>query len=239
MTVLPAAKHVQSVLSTILTPELPHNPSRLFIDCSTIAPAESKAMASQIPASLGTFVDAPMSGGVRAATLGTLTFMLGSPEQLVPSVLQTLQYMGSRVLHCGSNGAGLAAKLANNYVLALQNIAVAEAMNLGLRLGVDAKILTNVMNASTGRCWSSEVNNPVPGVVESAPAAVDYDGGFAVELMNKDLGQIESSREAVAASMPCLATAREVYELLEMQGLGRKDFSVVYRHLANANEGGR
>ena len=173
-----------------------------------------------------------MSGGVRGATLGTLTFMLGCPDELVQQAERSLSRMGSGVLHCGPGGAGLAAKLANNYVLAMANIAVAEAMDLGVRLGVDPKVLAGVMNVSTARCWSSEVNNPVPGVVDSAPASRDYENGFAVALMAKDLGLVHAAaRSSAHASMPLLESVRNVYSDMEKRGWARKDFSIVYRHI--------
>jgi 3-hydroxyisobutyrate dehydrogenase len=234
ITALPAAAHVTSVVASIVE-DPSANPSRLFIDCSTIDPAESRAIAASIPPTHGRFVDAPMSGGVHGAALGTLTFMLGSPDQLIDEASRTLQHMGSRVLHCGPNGAGLAAKLANNYVLAVENIAVAEAMDLGIRLGVDAKVLAGVLNVSTARCWSSEVNNPVPGVVDTAPATREYENGFAVALMSKDLGLVQAARASAGAGMPFLKAVRETYADLEKRGWGRRDFSIVYKHVAGGD----
>ena len=95
--------------------------------------------------------------------------------------------MGKKVLHMGPPTSGLKGKLANNYLLALNNIATAEAMSMGVKWGLDAKALANMINISTGRCWPSEVNNPVPGVIEGAPASRGYEGGFGVALANKDL----------------------------------------------------
>lgn len=173
-----------------------------------------------------------MSGGVVGATAGTLTFMLGAPESLVPRIELILLRMGKRVLHCGPQGSGLSAKLANNYLLAIQNIATAEAMNLGVRWGLDPKVLANVINASTGKCWASEVNNPVPGVVDTAPASRDYTGGFGIRLMRKDLRLAVLAAKEVDAQLPLAVKAEEVYE--EADGEERctgRDFSVVYRWL--------
>ena len=180
--------HVKSVYASILTPELGHRPEgRIFIDCSTIDPSSSKEVADAVVRADGHFADAPMSGGVVGAAAGTLTFMLGTHPSLVEHIEPVLLRMGRRVLVCGGQGAGLSAKLANNYLLAINNIATAEAMNLGIRWGLDPKVLAGVINASTGKCWPSEVNNPVAGVVETAPASRDYAGGFGISLMRKDL----------------------------------------------------
>jgi 3-hydroxyisobutyrate dehydrogenase len=140
--------------------------------------------------------------------------------------------MGRRVLHCGAQGAGLSAKLANNYLLAVNNIATAEAMNLGVKWGLDPKVLAGVINVSTGKCWPSEVNNPVPGVVETAPAGRDYKGGFGIGLMKKDLKLAMIAAQEAGARLELAQKAKDVYENAEGQEKCKgRDFSVVYRYL--------
>jgi 3-hydroxyisobutyrate dehydrogenase len=140
--------------------------------------------------------------------------------------------MGRRVLHCGPQGAGLSAKLANNYLLAINNIATAEAMALGVAWGLDPKVLAGVINVSTGRCWPSETNNPVPGVVDTAPAGRDYAGGFGIGLMRKDLRLAMMAAREAGARLELAGTASEVYEAAENQDSCKgRDFSVVYRYL--------
>jgi 3-hydroxyisobutyrate dehydrogenase len=173
-----------------------------------------------------------MSGGVVGATAGTLTFMLGAPEPLIPRVEEVLLKMGKKVLHCGPQGAGLSGKLANNYLLAINNIATAEAMNLGIKWGLDPKTLGNLINISTGKCWPSEINNPVQGVVEGAPASRDYSGGFGLSLMKKDLGLAMLAASEAGARLELGARAGEVYEAAEQRDDCKgRDFSVVYRYL--------
>jgi 3-hydroxyisobutyrate dehydrogenase-like beta-hydroxyacid dehydrogenase len=180
----------------------------------------------------GQFVDAPMSGGVVGATAGTLTFMLGAPESLISRIEPILLKMGKKVLHCGDQGAGLSGKLANNYLLAINNIATAEAMNLGIKWGLDAKVLGNLINISTGKCWPSEVNNPVKGVVQGSPAGRDYSGGFGISLMKKDLKLAIQAAQEAGAQLELGDRAREVYEAAEKrEDCKGKDFSVVYRYL--------
>jgi 3-hydroxyisobutyrate dehydrogenase-like beta-hydroxyacid dehydrogenase len=140
--------------------------------------------------------------------------------------------MGKRIIHCGKQGNGLSAKLANNYLLAISNIATAEAMNLGAKLGVEPEILAQVINSGTGRCWASEVNNPVPGVVKSSPASRKYLGGFSVKLMNKDLRLATGAAREAGASLVLSDQASRVYSALESEELYQsKDFSVVYELL--------
>ncbi|KAK4126425.1 hypothetical protein N657DRAFT_567530 [Parathielavia appendiculata] len=244
ITCLPEPNHVKSAFESILSAhnaaqkgELHSRPKpRLFIDCSTIDPTSSRevaaAVSSALPNGQGNFVDAPMSGGVVGATAGTLTFMLGAPECLLSRIEPILLRMGKRVLHCGPQGAGLSAKLANNYLLAIENIATAEAMNLGVKWGLDPKVLASVINASTGRCWPSEVNNPVPGVVETAPACRDYTGGFGIGLMRKDLRLAIIAAKEAGAELPLAEKASEVYQAAEAEERCKgRDFSVVYRWL--------
>ncbi|KAH8163681.1 hypothetical protein CIB48_g4583 [Xylaria polymorpha] len=232
ITVLPEPSHVKGVYSEILKSGLSSKP-RIFIDSSTIDPSSSREVAKWVAdANQGQFVDAPMSGGVVGATAGTLTFMLGSPEEFVPKIEPILLRMGKRVLHCGVQGTGLSAKLANNYLLAINNIATAEAMNLGIRWGLEPKTLANILNVSTGRCWPSEINNPVKGVVETAPAGRDYAGGFGISLMKKDLKLAIVAAEEASAKLELGARAREVYEEAEkVESCKGRDFSVIYRFL--------
>ncbi|ERF68287.1 hypothetical protein EPUS_02743 [Endocarpon pusillum Z07020] len=237
ITVLPEPQHVKSVFEKMLASALPAPPtttSRLFLDCSTIDPTTSRLVASLVHASTSEssaiFVDAPMSGGVVGARAGSLTFMVGCEPDMLSKVEKVLLLMGKKVWHLGAQGAGLSGKLANNYALAINNIAAAEAMNLGLKWGLDPKTLGNLINSSTGRSWPSEVNNPVPGVVGSAPASRDYEGGFGVSLMKKDLKLAIRAAQEADARLELATKAEEVYEKVEQDYMG-KDFSVVYRWL--------
>ncbi|GJC78575.1 putative 3-hydroxyisobutyrate dehydrogenase, mitochondrial [Colletotrichum liriopes] len=229
ITVLPEPSHVKSVYAAILAGLPPRK--RIFIDCSTIDPRRRLGRGGPARGQ-GVFVDAPMSGGVVGATAGTLTFMLGCDAAHLPAVEPTLLRMGRRVLHCGPQGTGLSAKLANNYLLAVNNIATAEAMNLGMRWGLDPKVLAGVINVSTGRCWPSEVNNPVAGVVDGSPAGRDYQGGFGIGLMRKDLGLAIVAAEEAGATLALAGKATEVYAAAEgEEDCKGRDFSVVYRYL--------
>lgn len=237
ITALPEPSHVRSVYASILEANFtPRSNPRIFIDCSTIDPSSSQEVAASVAKAFtrGTahFVDAPMSGGIVGASAGTLTFMLGAPAELVPRIEPILLRMGKAVFHCGQQGTGLSAKLANNYLLAINNIATAEAMNLGMRWGLDPKVLAGVINVSTGRCWPSEINNPVQGVVEKAPANRDYAGGFGIALMRKDLNLAIVAAQEAGARLELADSARGLYEAAEKDNRCKgRDFSVVYRYI--------
>ncbi|EMF09699.1 3-hydroxyisobutyrate dehydrogenase [Sphaerulina musiva SO2202] len=239
LTVLPEPHHVQNVFRNMLRPPTllnnaqPIHSERLFIDCSTIDVRSSAEVSNATFSSgQGKFVDAPMSGGVVGAAAGQLTFMMGAAPELVDRATEILLMMGKRVVHLGPQTSGLKGKLANNYLLALNNIATAEAMNMGVVWGLDPKALADMINTATGKCWPSEVNNPHPGVVEGAPAGRGYEGGFGTALMLKDL-KLAMQACAESAITPRLGThAKDIYAAVEgtpeLQG---KDFSVVYQYI--------
>ncbi len=216
-----------------LRSEVVNTHERLFIDCSTIDPKSSAEVANVTHSSgSGKFIDAPMSGGVVGASAGTLTFMIGCPPEGVDRVTEVLSLMGKRVMHLGPQGSGLKGKLANNYLLALNNIATCEAMNMGIKWGLDGKVLADMINSATGKCWPSDANNPVPGVLPNAPASKDYEGGFGTSLMLKDLG-LALTACGQAGIVPQLGPhAKEIYLACEAQPETKgRDFSVVYRHI--------
>lgn len=124
------------------------------------------------------------------AKAGTLSFLVGGSEQSFIRASPILALMGQRIIHCGPAGSGLAAKICNNLILGVEQIVVAEAMLLGQRLGLEPAILAGVINNSTGACWSSSVNNPVPGALpdKSPPCERGFEGGFATALMIKASG---------------------------------------------------
>lgn len=207
---------------------------RLFIDTSTIDPPTSTEVANAVhKTDLGRFIDAPMSGGVVGARAGTLSFMFGvsdSNDELLNRIRSILLLMGKNIWHMGLQGSGVASKLANNYILAVNNIAAAEAMNLGIRWGLDPKVLATMVSSSTGRSWPMDVNNPVPGVAETAASSRGYEGGFGVSLMHKDLGLAITAARESGAPLVLGDRARLVYKAVEEMHRG-KDFSVVYQWL--------
>ncbi|KAL3454305.1 6-phosphogluconate dehydrogenase [Aspergillus insuetus] len=241
ITSLPEPQHVKDVFHSMLRqgPLPALDKERIFIDTSTIDPASSKEIANAIHTTCqGRFVDAPVSGGVVGARAGTLSFMFGASSrtgELVERVKPILLHMGKKAWHMGAAGTGVSAKLANNYILAINNIATAEAMNLGMRWGLDPKVLADMINTSTGRCWPMEVNNPVPGVVDGAPASRDYEGGFGVSLMHKDLRLALTAAKESGTPLALAEVARVLYTVVEAEHRG-KDFSVVYKWLRDQSQ---
>lgn len=209
------------------------NKNTIFIDSSTIDPNLVKQLQKMISAKGARFIDAPVSGGVPGAEQATLTFMVGGTTDEYNAVKNVLECMGKRITHCGDYGMGQAAKLCNNMMLGISMIGLSEAMNLAIRLGLDAHTFADIINNSTGRCWSSEVYNPVPSVTPTAPANNDYKGGFSTDLITKDLGLAAGVATASNTPIPMGAMAHQMYRMLKAHGLGNKDFSVVYNFMKN------
>ena len=157
--------------------------------------------------------------------------MVGGEIGAYEQAQSLLQNLGKRVVHCGPTGNGLIVKMCNNMLLGISMIATSEALNLGRVLGVDPKILTSVINSSSG-CWSSDTYNPVPGVMENVPAARGYEGGFANPLMAKDLalsiGAAHGKAPVVLGSV-----AYQMYNrLISLNAYAGKDFSSIYSWLS-------
>ncbi len=229
ITMLPAARHVKAVY---LGEDglLAHvAPGVRLIDSSTIDPMTAREVAAAAAKQGNPMLDAPVSGGTGGAAAGTLTFMVGGSEADFAHAQPLLANMGKNIVHCGAAGNGQVAKVANNMLLGISMIGVAEAMNLGVALGMDAKVLAGVINTSSGRCWSSDTYNPFPGVLDSAPAARGYSGGFGTDLMLKDLGL--ATEAAKQAQQPVLlgALAQQLYQSFSAQGHGELDFSAIIR----------
>ena len=180
------------------------------------------------------FMDTPVSGGVAAAAAGTLAFMCGGDAETFEKARVVLADMGKNIFHAGPPGAGQVAKGCNNMLLAIHMIGTAEALEMGARHGLDPKVLSEIMLASSGRNWSLEVYNPYPGVMENAPASNDYKPGFMVDLMVKDLGLAMEIAQSAAFDNPMGQLARELYEAHQAAGNGQRDFSSILEKLKSA-----
>jgi len=160
-------------------------PGTLFIDCSTIAVDEAREAHALAEGAGHRSIDAPVSGGVVGAENATLAFMVGGTGDDFEAARPILEAMGRRVVHCGAAGLGQAAKVCNNMILGISQIAVAEAFVLGERLGLSHQVLFDVASNASGQCWALTTNCPVPGPVPASPANRDYQPGFAGALMSR------------------------------------------------------
>ena len=227
ITMLPAAAHVRSVWlgeDGVLAGIGQGVPA---VDCSTIDPQTARDVAAAAAKQGVQMADAPVSGGTGGAQAGTLTFMVGASQALFDTLHPVLAQMGRNIVHCGDVGTGQVAKICNNLLLGISMVGVSEAMALGAALGIDSEVLAGVINSSTGRCWSSEVYNPWPGIVETAPASRGYTGGFGAELMLKDLGLATEAARQAHQPVVMGAVAQQLYQAMSLRGEGGKDFSAI------------
>ncbi len=231
VSMLPAGKHVAGLYlgDEGLLAQL--DSGTTVLDCSTIDAATAREV-GEAAAALGIgFMDAPVSGGVAAASAGTLAFMCGGCADTFPRARAILEDMGKNIFHAGPAGAGQVAKGCNNMLLAIHMIGTCEALEMGQRNGLDPSVLSEIMLASSGRNWSLEVYNPYPGVMEKAPASNDYKPGFMVDLMVKDLGLALDIARNSDFENPMGQLARELYAQHQEAGNGQLDFSSILQKL--------
>ncbi|QKT08747.1 3-hydroxyisobutyrate dehydrogenase [Gordonia sp. X0973] len=201
-------------------------PGALLIDSSTISVDDARAVHKRAVDAGFVQIDAPVSGGVKGATAGTLAFMVGGEAEAVEKARPILEPMAGKVIHCGASGAGQAAKVCNNMLLAVQQIAVGEAFVLAEKLGLSAQSLYDVVTGATGNCWAVEVNCPVPGPAPASPANNDFKPGFATALMNKDLGLAMDAVTSTGARAPMGEHAAQLYAAFAAEHAG-DDFSAI------------
>jgi len=265
-TMLPSSPEVQAVylsgsgIVEALNSPTPTSPvsaehdrePKIFIDSTTLDVHVARDVSNQVFAAGAEMVDAPVSGGVVGAKAGTLSFMVGGPETSFHRAKSFLEHMGTRVVHCGDAGNGLIAKLCNNHILGINQIAIAEGMLLGTSLGLAPDLLASIINNSTGRSWPSEVNNPVPGALgpeRSPPCERGYAGGFASKLMLKDMLLAARAAEVLGVQTPVGQRSVNLYaEMIDAdkrtssipeaarRTRGERDFSVVYEYLKELSE---
>jgi len=177
------------------------------------------------------FMDSPVSGGVAAAAAGTLAFMCGGDAETFEKARLILADMGKNIFHAGPPGSGQVAKGCNNMLFAIHMIGTSEALEMGVRNGLDPKVLSEIMLASSGRNWSLEVYNPYPGVMETAPASNGYKPGFMSDLMVKDLGLAMEIAQGCDFENPMGQLARDLYLEHQKEGNGQKAFSSILQKL--------
>ncbi|WP_350431247.1 3-hydroxyisobutyrate dehydrogenase [Shewanella sp. H8] len=235
ITMLPAGKHVRSLylgddnnkgLLDVVSKQA------LLIDCSTIDADSARLVGAKAAEKGIEFMDAPVSGGTAGAAAGTLTFICGGSEAAYQQAQTVLTVMGGNIFHAGAVGAGQIAKICNNMLLSVLMVGTSESLQLGLDNGLDPKVLSDIMKVSSGGNWTLEKYNPCPGVMENVPSSKDYQGGFMVDLMVKDLGLSQEAAVASNSSTPMGSLARSLYVNHARQGHGRRDFSSVFEQFS-------
>ncbi|GGB61685.1 3-hydroxyisobutyrate dehydrogenase [Shewanella inventionis] len=235
ITMLPAGKHVRGLYigdddNKGLLDVVPKQ--ALLIDCSTIDADSARLVGAKAAEKGIEFMDAPVSGGTAGAAAGTLTFICGGSDNAYAKAQTVLRVMGGNIFHAGSVGAGQVAKICNNMLLSVLMVGTSESIQLGLDNGLDPKVLSDIMKVSSGGNWTLEKYNPCPGVMENVPSSKDYQGGFMVDLMVKDLGLSQQAALASNSSTPMGSLARSLYVNHARQGNGSRDFSSIFEQFS-------
>lgn len=209
-------------------------PSALFIDCSSIDVASSRAIHETAAAKGFDSLDAPVSGGVMGAENATLTFMVGGEENTFRQAEPLLALMGKKIVHAGAAGTGQAAKICNNMILGISMIGISEAFSLAEKLGLKKEKLYDISSNASGQCWSMTSYCPVPGILENSPSSHNYQPGFTSQMMLKDLRLSQSAAEKVKAFTPLGKETCSLYEKLVESGQGELDFSSIIQLIEKA-----
>jgi 3-hydroxyisobutyrate dehydrogenase len=230
VTMLPNGKIVDHLYADEVIGKAPRG--AILIDCSTIDVETARKVARDAAKRGGyEMVDAPVSGGIGAANAGTLTFMVGGTPSAFDHAQPVLSAMGKAVIHAGQSGAGQAAKICNNMILGATMIATCEAFVMAKKLGLDPQTFYDISSKASGQSWSMTSYCPVPGVGPQSPADNDYRGGFATQLMLKDLLLAMQAADQAGAVVPMGARAAELYQEFAALGQGDVDFSGIIHML--------
>ncbi len=206
-------------------------PGTILIDSSTIDVDTARAMHEAAGKAGYKFLDAPVSGGVVGAEQATLTFMCGGDKDTFEKARPILAAMGKNIVHCGGAGQGQVVKICNNMMAAVNMLVAAEALVMGEKLGVDRKVLYDVITTSTGRSYSLERSCPIPGPVPTAPSSNGFKPGFMAKLMLKDLRLSQMAAQSAGASTPLGAAATAAYAMHIENGNGDLDSSSIIKLL--------
>ena len=227
ITMLPAGDDVRSVYEGENGIIKVASRGTLLIDCSTIDIESAQIVANTAKDNGQEILDAPVSGGVAGASAGTLTFMVGGSPEALERSRPLLTIMGKNIFHAGVNGSGQAAKLCNNLMLGISMIATSEAFSLGEKLDLDLETLFKIISSASGSCWAMQNHLPVPGIVDGSPSNNEFQAGFAVAMMAKDLRLAQSAAQTAGVTIPMGSYAAELYTSFEQSGKASLDYSAI------------
>jgi 3-hydroxyisobutyrate dehydrogenase len=193
----------------------------IIIDMSTIDPSVSRRIAQVVLPKNIKMLDAPVSGGQMGAESGTLSIMVGGDEDVYHECLDIFKRMGKNIFYCGSNGNGQVVKTVNNLLGGIQLVATAEALSMGVKAGVDLKLLADVISASSGHNFFIKTVFPVKAFKG------DFEPGFTVDLMYKDLGLAMTLAKEQGVPLLMGALTHQIYLYIKSLGLGGKDITIV------------
>ena len=196
----------------------------LWIDCSTVNPSFSKQMAVKANGMNVRFLDAPVAGTIAPAEKGELIFFVGGEEEDVKDAAPLFDIMGKKFLHLGKNGMGTSMKMVVNLILGQAMAAFSEGMILGQSLGLSKQILFDTL-------LGGPVTAPFLAGKKGKIEEEEFEPEFPLELMKKDFQLASISAYENNVPVPLTNLAKEIYSLADKNGLGKEDFSAIYKFL--------
>jgi 3-hydroxyisobutyrate dehydrogenase-like beta-hydroxyacid dehydrogenase len=227
ITCVPDAPHVEDALFGPSGAVHGAQPGTTFIDMSTISPIATRGIAARLQEAGYRFLDAPVSGGPVRAASGTLTIMVGAEPGDFARAEPVLKAMGTPH-HVGAVGLGETVKLVNQLIIANIMIANVEALTFARKAGADVTAVRNVLSTATASNYLLEQWLPKTWF------AGTFEGGFALDLLRKDLGAALDAARAMKVPVPASAFAYQLYTLQSAEGDGALDYSAVakfYEHV--------
>jgi 3-hydroxyisobutyrate dehydrogenase-like beta-hydroxyacid dehydrogenase len=199
---------------------------KIYVDHSTTGPSVAREVAHGLMGRQITALDAPLAGGVAGAEAGTLSVMVSGAAWAFESVKGGFESFGRNVVRVGDEvGQGQALKLVNNMIVGATLVASCEAMLFGVKAGLSAQVVLDMLNVSTGRSLTSE------RIIPQAVLSRAFDFGFRLELMRKDLRLCISEAEALGVPMLACATVKQIFDLAIAEGRGKQDMTRVVEEL--------
>lgn len=195
----------------------------IVIDMSTIDPSVSRRISQNLLTKGIKMLDAPVSGGPEGAEAGTLSIMVGGDENIFHKCEDIFKSMGKNIFHCGPNGNGAIVKCVNNVLAGTMAAVTAEALAMGVKAGVDFKVLFDIISVSTGRSVFLKYACPQKAFKG------DFEPGFMADLMYKDLGIAMTLAREQSVPMPVGALSHQIFSHLKASGLGKKDWSITIK----------
>lgn len=209
-------------------------PGSVLCDASTVDPGTSRRVFEAAAAAGVRALDCPVSGGPTGAEAGTLTIMVGGDAAALETVRPVLQAVGKKIVHCGGPGAGQGAKLVNQALVGIHTVAAFEALLVGRKFGLDLDTMVSILRSSSGGDWMLENHLRVQAL------AGNFEPGFVLDLMFKDLSLFLQSAVEAHAPAPIAASTLQLYNAARAAGDGERDQTVVAKameRLANAKLG--
>ena len=232
LTMLPNSPQVKEVMLAEDGVASHMKPGTVFIDMSSINPVASQEIASMLAEKGVEMLDAPVSGGEPKAIDGTLSFMVGGKQEIFETYKPLLETMGASVVRCGEVGAGNTTKLANQIIVACNIQALAEALTLAQKAGVDPQLVFEAIRG--GLAGSTVMNAKAPMMIEGNDKP-----GFKIDLHIKDLNNALDCAHSVGAPVPMTAEVQEILQWMHNHEGGQKDSAIAqyYEHLTGLRIG--